>query len=147
MNTVLKSIATFIESLSGCDLTIGTNLFVGSLPLRTPSGSEPPRRCVVILETSPGTVVPDLADWEEKSIQIWNRAESYFQAREDAYCIYESIHGTAGWTLPAVDGGPPYCAMVINAVGLPAIIENPNEKGLYVFSTNFIWSLATEFPP
>jgi len=147
MNTVLKSIATFIESLSGCDLTIGENLFAGSLPVKTASGAEPPARCVVILETSPGAVVPDLPDWEEKSIQVWNRAESYFQARDDAYCIYESLHGTAGWTLPAVDGGSPYCAMVINAVGLPAVIENPNEKGLYVFSTNYIWSVSAEFPP
>ena len=147
MNTVIKAIATFLEAISGCDWIIGENLFAGSLPLKRSDGTDPPVRCAVILETAPGIVVPDLPDWEEKAIQIWNRAENYMDARGDAYCIFEAIHGTAGWTLPSVDGGPQYSAMVINAVGLPAVIENPNDKGHFVFSTNYIWSLGEEFPP
>lgn len=143
----LYSIAQFIESLSGCDLELGTNLFVGYVPTKEKMGVDAPDRCMAVLQSSPGLPVPDLPDWEEKAIQIWNRAPSYDLANDDAYCVYESIHGTAGWTLPAAIGGPPYCALVINAVGTPAVIENPGERGLFVFSTNYVWSVAEEFPP
>jgi hypothetical protein len=137
---MIKEIGRFIEALTGCDFEIGRNLFIGHLPLKRADGTDIPVRCIVVLEAAGGTLVPDLPDWMEKAVQIWNRAASYFEAREDAYCIYISIHGTAGWTLPVVMG-PTYTAMVINAIGPPAPLENPNEKGQFVFSTNYQWSL------
>lgn len=139
---MIKEIAKFIEGISGCGLTIGINLFVGHLPQKRADGSLVPVRCVVILENAGGLLVPDAPDWQEKAIQIWNRAADYFTARDDAYCLFASLHGTAGWKLPSVGGGPVYDAMVINAIGPPAPLENPNEKGQFVFSTNYQWSLA-----
>lgn len=144
---MLYSIAKFIESLSGCIFELGKTLFIGYVPTREKDGIEAPDRCGAVLANAPGLPVPDLPDWEEKAIQFWNRAASYDIAQDDAYCVYASLHGTAGWTLPSALGGPPYCAMVINAVGTPAVIENPGERGLFVFSTNYVWSMAEEFPP
>lgn len=139
---ILYAIGQFLESMSGCDLIIGENLFIGHIPTEREDNSDTPIRCVAVLANAPGDVIPDLPDWEEKAIQIWNRASYYMQAHDDAYCIFNAIHGTAGWTLPSVLGGPEYDVMVINAIGTPAVIENPNEKGEFVFSTNYKWSVA-----
>jgi len=138
----LYAIARFLSYQSACGWVIGSNLFVGYRPDRRPDGSAVPIRCAVVLERGGSGVVPDLPDWEEKAVQIWNRAEDYATALEDAWCLYEALHGTAGWTLPATFGSPTQDAMVINAVAAPVPIANPNEEGYYEFSTNYVWSIA-----
>lgn len=139
---MIRAIAQFIEGLSGCGWVIGENLFVGGLPLRRPDGTEPPVRCMVVLENTPAPVNFDLPDQAEKAIQIWNRAADYMTARDDAYCVFTALHGTAGWALPVVDT-PYYCA-TITAVGQPAPVANPNAEGNYELSTNYIFIMAEE---
>jgi len=65
---MIKEIGQFLESMSGCDLVIGENLFVGHLPVKTPSGNPPPARCIVVLENAGGMTIPDLPDWVEKAV-------------------------------------------------------------------------------
>jgi len=140
---MLKEIAQFLENMSDCDLVIGTNLFVGFLPINKADGTAVPVRVRIVLENAGGVPVPDLPDWlDPKAVQIWNRAEDFWKAREDAYCIYTAIHGTAGWTLPSVGGGPTYDVLVINAVAPPAPIGNPEKQDHFVFSTNYYWSIS-----
>jgi len=135
----IKEIAQWIENNTAW--TIGTDFFVGHLPLKRQDGTDVPIRCMIILENTPGALVPDLPDRIDKAIQIWNRAENYFDAREDAMGIFELIHGTAGWNLPVIVSGEQYLAMVVDGVASPAPIENPSEKGFYIFSCNYIWRL------
>ena len=138
----IYSIAKFLTYQSGCGWVLGVNLFAGYLPDKRADNTPPPTRCVVVAERTPGDTVPDLPDWEEKAIQIWNRADGYYTASQDAWCLYTALHGTAGWTLPAILGMPSQHCMVINAVGTPAPIANPNPEGYFEFSTNYIWSIA-----
>jgi len=138
----IYAVAKFLSYQSGCGWVIGRNLFIGHLPDKRPDNTDVPARCVVVMERTPGGVVPDLPDWEEKAIQIWNRAEDYHTALEDAWCLYEALHGTAGWTLPAMFGSPEQDCMVINAQGSPAPIAMPADRGFVEFSTNYIWSIA-----
>ncbi|GAI46885.1 unnamed protein product, partial [marine sediment metagenome] len=52
-----------------------------------------------------------------------------------------NTYGAAGITLPVVAGGPAWLAMVIDALSVPAPIQNPDLKGNFVFSTNFIFRM------
>lgn len=146
-DTMIFAVAQFIETTFGatCNWVIGTSLFVGALPEKRPDGSDMPIRCAAILERDSGAVDPDLPDWAEAPIQFWNRGKDYEEAHQDAWCIFNSIHGTAGWTLPIIAGwagSHTYDAMVINAFGKPAPIQAPDERGRYIFSTNYLFSIA-----
>lgn len=137
---MLKEITTFILQQSGMgDWERDVNFFAGHLPVKNKNGDDCPIRCVVLLENAGGATVPDLADRADKAIQIWNRNTSFFTAREDAYLFYDTLHATEGWTLPVVDAA--YYAMEIIATNIPAPIGNPDEKGNYIFSTNYIWMI------
>lgn len=139
---MLKEIVNFIESKSlGPPWEIGVNMFSGWLPLKDEDGNDIPVRSVAILETTPGGMVPELPDRCDKMIQVWNRAESYFVARDDAVEIFRELHGVIDGTLltPVAESG--YFAMVVEAIGCPAPIANPDEKGHFIFSTNYLWRI------
>jgi hypothetical protein len=129
---MIKEIAQFIETRTAGHFTVGVNLFVGYLPARLPD------RCAVILENVPAAVNGQIPDFAQKPIQVWNRAKDFWDARRDAMVVYGILHGSAGWTLPVVSGGPTYTAMVIDAQGTPAPIRIPNGPGLFEFSTNYL---------
>ena len=120
------------------------NFFVGHRPIVNINGDKVDeiKRIAVILENVPADVIGDLPDRQDKPIQIWNRAASFFQARDDANEFYEILHGQSQWELPQVSSGREYCAMIIDAQASPAPIENPNEEGLYVFSGNYLFRIA-----
>ena len=135
----LREIAQFIEDNTSWQ--IGVDFFVGHLPPKTDDGEDPPVRCVVLLENTPGAVEGQLPDRIDKPVQIWNRAQNYTQARDDAYEFYNLLHGTHGWNLPVLTSGEEYLAMTVDAIGTPAPIQNPDERGRFVFSTNYLWRI------
>jgi hypothetical protein len=142
---MIKEIATWL--VSKCPtLSIDVNFFAGHLPLKRSDGTDVPDQCWVILENVPGAVVPQLPDRVDKFIQIWNRNKTFFTARADAYMIYDIIHGTTGWTLPIVSGGPEWYIAVIDAMATPAPVENPDDKGRFCFSTNFLFRILLKIP-
>jgi len=137
---MLKEIAQYILTKpETSDFTLGENFFTGHLPLKNTSNVEPPVRSVVLLERTPSAVVPDLPDRVDKAIQIWNRGASYFQAHADAHLFFEILHGSVQWDLPLIVSGVEYTAMIINAVAAPAVLENPDDRSKFVFSTNYIF--------
>jgi len=141
--------------------TLGTNLFAGTVPVKNALGNNVPERFLAVLEAAGGAVLADvggvvtptppsaLADityfpkYVEKAVQLLNRAEDYITAHDDAEELYEALNQTAGWELPLIPlpGGQnrQYIAVVIDAYGPPAPIENPGPSGLYTFSTNYRW--------
>ena len=165
---MIQEITTFIAQRSVAwgftqTWTIGTNLFAGTVPVKNALNANIPVRYLAVLENAGGAVLTDvggvvtatppsaLADgsywpkYVEKAVQLLNRAEDYMTAHDDAEELYEAFDQTAGWDLPLVVApagtGRQYQAIVIDAYGPPAPVGNPDEKGLFKFSTNYIWKI------
>lgn len=152
---MIKEITEFIENLAlGPPWVIGANLFAGHVPVKNQAGANIPERYLAVLENAGGTKLEDVGgvvtatppstvwpEYVEKAVQLLNRGKSYFVARDDAYAIYNVLRETAGWTLPVVGGGPQYTVCVIDPFGPPAPLENPGERGLFTFSTNYVWKI------
>ena len=145
--------------------TVGTNLFAGHVPVKNFADVNIPVRYLAVLENAGGTVLADVGGvvtatppsalgdptyfpkYVEKAVQLLNRAKSYFVAHLDAEELYEALHQTAGWELPLVDpANRQYVAIVIDAYGPPAPIENPGPSGLYLFSCNYTWKIEETEP-
>lgn len=141
---MLKEITTFIlDQLAHPYWSRDVNLFVGKIPVKNIANAEVVKldRVCIFLENTPSAVIGQLPDREDKPLQIWNRNNTFFRARNDAYEFYNLLHGSTQWEMPLVDSGPQYIAMIIDAVAAPAPIINPDEKGRVVFSTNYIWRM------
>ena len=95
--------------------------------------------------SAPGDLSSYWPKYIEKAVQLLNRKDSFFTARQDAEDLYEAFHQTAGWNLPLValpaGSGRQYQVIVIDAYGPPAPIENPGDTGFYTFSTNYTWKI------
>lgn len=142
---MINAIGKWIVGHSGLPWILGENFFIGYLPLRTETFVKVPERVMVALERTPAAVSGYLPDFATKAVQIWNRARTYQEAKQDAEEIYQLLHGAAGWELPAYEsGGPDFYAMVIDAIGTPAPIANPNENGLFEFSTNYVFQIEQD---
>ena len=64
-------------------------------------------------------------------------------ARDDAWAIFEALHGEAGWVtnLTGIDiGAPNLEAQTIEALADPQFIGQ-DDKNRYEFSTNFIFRM------
>jgi len=165
---MIQEITTFIAQRSVAwgfaqTWTIGTNLFAGTVPIKNALGVDIPIRYLAVLENAGGAVLADVggvvtatppsapADgsywpkYVEKAVQLLNRAEDYMTAHDDAEELYEAFHNTVGWNLPLVappaGTGRQYMVCVLDAYGPPAPVGNPDEKGLFQFSTNYIWKI------
>ena len=133
---MIQEFAQWIENITAWK--IGENLFIGELPIKRHDKTDPPTRCVCLFEDGPSTVDGQQPDRSDKEIQIWNRADDYWTAREDAFALYRRLHGKENIWLPVLTSGEDYLIMVLDAVAEPAPIANPNAKGKYEFSTNYI---------
>jgi hypothetical protein len=128
---MIKEISQFIASKTS--FVIGDTLQVGHRLQNAPD------RCQTVLETGGGHPYFDLPDRIDKAIQIMSRAKTYFNARDDAWEVFNAIHGTAGWQLTGSKE-----IMTIEALADPQYIGQ-DEKGRYEFSTNYIFKW--ENPP
>ena len=130
---MFKEIGTLIQTLTG--LTIGGDLQVGH------RAQDAPERCTLIGEAGGGETNFYCPDMANLNIQAVCRAKTYFQARDDAWAIFNALHGTSGWNMPNVTGsGPDYLAMVVEAITTPQYIGQ-DENGRFEFSTNFIFRM------
>lgn len=115
-------------------LTIGGNVQVGFRE------DDAPVRCHVFLETGGPAdfYLPDKIDY---MLQIVSRDEDYQTARGDAWAIFNALHGTAGWNIPAlVSGGQAYEAQTIEALATPYWLGQ-DEKGNHEFTLNFLFRM------
>jgi len=144
---MLKEICQFIldHCATSLHFVLGENFFAGHLPMKNMLGAEVPTRVMVILERVPSAVNGQLPDYVDKVIQIWNRNDNYFEARQDAQDIYDCLHGFTGHVL-MISSVDQYYALVIDAMATPAPIANPNEKGEFEFSTNYLFRIEGEPP-
>jgi len=140
---MIKEIAAWILNHPGLPWTLDVNFFVGQLPMKNINEDSAPVRVMAVLERVPSPVVGDLPDYADKRIQIWNRNVSYFQAKEDADQVFAILHGATGWVLPVVVSPSDFYAWTIDADATPAPIANPNIKGYYEFSTNYLARISS----
>jgi hypothetical protein len=71
-------------------------------------------------------------------LQVATRGENFEQARADAWKIYLTLQGTAGWTIgPLASGGQRYKIWTISALAKPQYIGQ-GEKGGFEYSTNYL---------
>jgi len=98
---VIKEVTTFIETRAS--LTRDTDLFAGHRPQGITVD------CDVVLESSGGSVFPELPERADVVFQVLSRAKTYMDARDRAWAIYDAIYrnwtlGSAGWRLPLILG-------------------------------------------
>jgi len=130
---MIKELSQYIED--NTSLVIGTDLFVGWRP------SNAPVKCTTVLEAGGGKPDPYVVDFVEKLIQILTRGDSYFEARSEAYTVFNLLNGRRGITLPTVDTAGIY-VNVIEAINVPQSIGQ-DENNRSEFSANFILRLQT----
>jgi len=141
---MIKEVATYILDEIGIafwdrDVTF----FVGHIPLKNKDGDDVASmlRFAVLLETS-GSTIPDLKDRADQAYQILNYNRSFHRARDDAWDFYNLLHSSSQCDLPIIGSGAELTAYIINAIGTPAVVENPDDKNRYVFSTNYLWMIG-----
>jgi hypothetical protein len=136
---MIQELSVWLAQQTGWKL--GKSLFVGHLPVKDKDGLDVPERCALLLERVPAAVNGQLPDRQDKPIQLWNRARSYFTARADAELVFTLLHGMDNLSLPVLTSGEEHLAMVVDAMASPAPIANPDAKGLFQFSTNYMFRL------
>lgn len=127
---MFQEICNLVADLTG--LTKGADLQVGH---RLPGA---PDRCTLIGESGGGESNFYCPDIINLNIQAVTRAKTYFQARNDAWVVFNVLHGTAGWNMLSVGSGPDYLVMAIEAMTTPQYIGQ-DENGRFEFSCNYIW--------
>lgn len=131
---MLKEISTWlVTKVAG--LTIGGNLQYGF------RAQDAPVRCHTLLDSG-GPADFDLPYRTDAMLQVLTRGETIVQARDDAWAIYNALHGTSGWTIgPLVSGGQQYKIWSIGALAKPQYLGQ-EEKGKFEYSTNYLISAS-----
>jgi len=127
---MFREIVTLISNLTG--FTVGGKLQAGHWE------QDKPKRAVLISEPAGGETNFYSPDFAFFNIQALARAETYFQAREDIWTVFNALHGTAGWNMPNLESGPDYLAMTVEAIGLPAYLGRDDNRR-HLFTCNIIF--------
>ena len=138
---MIKEIGTFIAARAG--FAVGTTMQIGH---RTPTS---PDRCGVALESAGGGLHFDLPDRVDKMIQVISRAETYQDARDDAWAIYKALfpdltdEGLPLGSIKILAIAPAtqdYEIMTIEPLADPQWIGQ-DDKDRYEFSVNYLFRI------
>lgn len=97
---MIKELCTYIAN--NTSFTLGIDLFALSVD------SDLIDRCVVIAETGAGLVHGTLTDYRQVPVTAYTRAATRFTARDDAYTVFDCLHGKQQIELPVVGSGYTY---------------------------------------
>ncbi len=97
---MIKEFVTYIGN--NTSFTLGTDLFAISID------SDLIDECVVIKEDSPGLVHGILLDYRQIPLRAYARATTRFTARDNAYTVFDLLHGRMQFDLPVIDDGYTY---------------------------------------
>lgn len=118
---MIKELAEYIEAELGW--TIGERLFAGW------SREMVADRICVLVETGGSPYY--LKNRVDYTVQVLTRSNSYHEARDDAYAVFNLLHRREGINLGEIG------VNVIEAVSVPENIGQ-DEKNRWEFSTNYI---------
>jgi len=91
---MIKELTTYIAN--NTSFTLGTDLFAIS------ESSDPVDDSVVIAETSPGLANGILTDLRQVPLTAYTRSTVLMTARDDAYIVFDLLHGAHQISLPVV---------------------------------------------
>uniref|UniRef100_A0A6M3M5J1 Tail protein n=1 Tax=viral metagenome TaxID=1070528 RepID=A0A6M3M5J1_9ZZZZ len=97
---MIKEFVEYIED--NTDFTVGTDLFAISVD------SDQIDECVVVREDSPGLVHGTMTDYRQLPLRAYARATTRFTARDNAYTVFDLLHGKMQFDLPIIDDGYTY---------------------------------------
>ena len=133
---MFKEIVTLIADLAGAidpTFVIGAKLQAGH------QLQDAPVRRVLLLETGGTPYFYPNTDMVDMTIQVLCRAATYWEARDDAWVVYDTVHGTSGWDMPRLVGvGDDYLVATVNAMAAPAYL-GVDDNRRHLFSTNYIF--------
>ena len=101
---MIKEFTNYIGA--NTSFTVGTDLFAISVD------SDSIDECIVIGESAPGLVNGTLVDYRQIPLTIYSRAKTRFTARDNAYTVFDLLHGSAQITLDAIGSGDEYVCNV-----------------------------------
>lgn len=97
---MIKEFTTYIGA--NTSFTVGTDLFAISVD------SDLIDTCVVVAESAPGLANGILTDYRQIPLTVYSRATSRFTARDNAYTVFDLLHGKHQVSLEAIGSGPVY---------------------------------------
>ena len=97
---MIKELCNYIDA--GTALTLGTTLFAISVD------ADYIDTCVVVAETAPGLADGLLTDKRLVPLTVYARAKTRFTARDNAYSVFNLLHGVQQVSLTAIGSGPVY---------------------------------------
>ncbi|MBE3124845.1 MAG: hypothetical protein IMZ57_04215 [Acidobacteria bacterium] len=133
---MFKEIVTLISDLASVadpTFVIGAKLQAGH------QVQDAPVRRVLVLENGGVPYFYPNTDMVDMAIQILCRAATYWEARDDAWIVYDAVHGTSGWNMPRLVGvGADYLVTTVNALYAPQYL-GVDDNRRHLFSTNYIF--------
>ena len=119
----MSFLSDFVKYIAAnSSLILDTDLFVGVDVV------DAPLKCVIVQESGGGT--ENESGMMLQPIQVIVKAQSYPEARELSYTVYDLLNNKSGFSSLS---GVFYCEVF----SLPALIDR-GELGVYIFSTNFL---------
>lgn len=97
---MIKELCTYIDT--NTSFTLGTDLFAISVD------SDKIDECVVIAETGAGLAHGLLTDYRQIPLTAYTRATTRFTARDNAYTVFNLLHGVQQVSLPVIGSGAVY---------------------------------------
>ena len=97
---MIKELCNYVADNSA--FTLGTDLFAISID------PNPVDTCVVIAEYAPGLANGLLTDLRQIPLVAYSRAKTRFTARDNAYVVFNLLHGKMQIALTAIGSGPIY---------------------------------------
>ena len=97
---MIKELCNYIAA--NTSYVVGTTLFAVSVD------SDEIDVCVVIGEPAPGLANGILTDLRQIPLVAYSRAKTRFTARDNAYTVFDLLHGTQQISLTAIASGPVY---------------------------------------
>ena len=98
---MIKELCNYVAT--GITYTVGVDLFAISLDPDSDIDE-----CVVIVESAPGLANGLLTDKRFIPLVAYSRAATRFTARDNAYLVFDLLHGTQQVSLTAIGSGPVY---------------------------------------
>jgi len=122
--TLLSDLATYIDT--NTSLTVGTDLFIGTLPAQQDN-------CVGIFQTG-GVQPTTYLDIKKPTIQIIVRNTNYETAQQLSYTIYDLIHQKIGGTIGATNMYTIFALQETTEIG-------EDETGRAIFTCNYVFEI------
>ncbi len=125
---MIKELSNYIEA--------NTSFVVGTTLLAIRADSDAVDTCIVVAEPAPGLADGYLAGKRQYPLVIYSRGTTPFTARDNAYTVFDLLHGAHQITLGPIGAGNTY---ICNFV-----CRTPNYTGLDESGDRYVYSVPID---